>query len=106
MLDVPPCTAARSSTSTDAPARAASSAAHPPAMPKPTTTTSYDGASAGRSVAGMTAGTAVPLELMAANLEQVSVSCDPDQHADPDRRGRPRAPAAHLGRLRARRGPH
>ena len=60
MLDVPPCTAARSSSSTDAPARAASSAAQPPAMPKPTTTTSYAGVSAGRSVAERTSGRSVP----------------------------------------------
>src|SRR5215472_5322733 len=40
MALVPPATAARSRTSTDAPAAAASTAAHPPAMPKPTTTTS------------------------------------------------------------------
>jgi hypothetical protein len=61
MLDVPPCTAAFSSSSTRAPARDASRAAHPPAMPNPTTTTSYDGASAGSSDAGSTSGSAVPL---------------------------------------------
>ena len=43
-----------------APARAASSAAQPPAMPKPTTTTSYDGLPAGTSAAGRRSGRSVP----------------------------------------------
>src|SRR5215204_5583147 len=74
MLDVPPWTAAFSSSSTRAPARAASSAAHPPAMPNPTTTTSYVSASVGTSGAETVAGIARPAgTVMGPNVEHVSI---------------------------------
>src|SRR5688572_18214111 len=59
MALVPPYVAARSSRITLAPARAASSAAHPPAMPKPITMTSVSSVSAGSVAAATTSRSSV-----------------------------------------------
>ena len=106
MLDVPPCTAARSRSSTRAPARAASSAAHPPAMPKPATTHVVRLGVRGQVGGWKHVGERGPLLLLGhqGNLEQVSVSCDSGRR-DPDRRRRSRARARERRRVRRRRRP-